>query len=604
MTLTPERVNMLAKMPATDPFYEAPLAGPDLIDVRDQRLKVDLWTKVKETPRYFSEETGLTFDNFELSQLARKDYSSAAFSHLECTLDHRGTSVVPMLDGFSVTVDGKPRDITIVTATELTEGISSKVDMLSMLYLRDHVQTASMFIDLGLLDPAEYEEKAAAGRTLLFSALHLMSTRAQLERFQNVIKRGNEAGQADWPHISLHFNDMDATAPDNKWRNKQDTFQMLAYTTLDAIDRGFIDVSELDNAHKQFLGSVVPLLAAVKFPHYENSGSWEEIEARRTSVMSIETALLHKIKKMRDSGQNVDFLEDHYNKTRIDLPKGREEDFTNALDRMLQSGLEELGKRLPYESPDYSKDSIKYREADAALMYVLMYDIPELLAEAEVPVGPSRQPMTRRQIEDMVFDQIVSLLDPETNCADRYEKDSYQRVDFHTHETQQIITDIKNEVKKTAEETGQEIDLDKKQILRGERTPNGKQAAWIHPLGQIAGGYAAKQCLKAIGRGDFEESHEYRSLSIMTINDALSNVTGEEQYYVVLGENNEYIVKQAPPYRLPECKVAFSINENEHFLAASSNTPLNWASATVMHAVGLTKIATKKLEAAEHSAIA
>lgn len=601
MTLISNSIETLAVMPAIDPFYEGPQATLELTDpdLLDKVIVADLEEKNSRNPGYFSEKTELTFDNYELSQLAEKEYSSLSFAKINDLLHQKGTLSIPMLGGFYVMVNGISREVTIVPATELADDIPNHGDMSSMLYLRDHIQAAAIFMDLSLRDPTRYEE-ALHGHTLLFSALHLMSTPAQLERFQDVIQRGSEAGQADWPHISLHFNDMDAVAPDNKWRNKQDTFQMLAYTTLDALERGFIGIDELDEAHKQFLGSVVPFLASVGFPRYENSGSWEEIEACRTSVISIETALLHKMKKMRDSGMDLSFLEDVYNESRAHLSGDKKKEFADALDGMITEGLQKIGQQLPYESPDHNSDPIKYREADAALAYVLMYNIPDLLEQAKTPVGPDQKAMTGQQIEALVLDQLKILFDPETKGIYRYIPDSYQRQDAATNRVRKIQSDIKAEINQEAKNEDREIDLDKKQALRDERSPEGKQAAWIHQLGQISG-YATDQCLKSIERGNIEEAKDYLRLGTKFLNYALSNITGDNQWHAVLGKDGLYSVQQVPPNKLPECKIAYTSSTGEYFLVPSPHTPLNWASATVKHAIGLLKIAAEKLEIIQSS---
>lgn len=598
MTLTPDRLSSPAEMPVIDPFWkDSQETHIKSLEELDEQLIADLWNKNKQNAGYLSEETNLMFDNYEVSQLAQNIYDSKDIVRIETALRQKGTIKIPLLDGFCVAIDGTPRNITIVSATEVSKGTPNHGDMSSMLYLRDHIQAAHIFMDLSLANPLAYEEERVDSNTLLLSALHLMSTPAQLERFKDVIKRGNEAGQADWPHISLHFNDMEAAAPDNKWRNKQDTFQMLAYTTLDAIDKGFIHLNELDAAHKEFLGSIVPLLASVGFPEYENSGSWEEIEARRTSVMSIETALLYKMKKMTEAGIDLGFLEDAYNENKVHIAHSEAKSFATTLDDMINAGLRKIGQQLPFESPDYNKESIKYREADAALAYVLMYDIPDLLADANIPVGPNQETMSRRQIEALVFEQLFSLLSKNTNGIYRYDDDSYQR-GGPTNAIKKITDDIKDEVNKEAKAAGREIDLDKKQRLRGERTPKQEKAAWVHQFGQISA-VAAGQMLKAVHRGDLVEANEYRELSTLFLNGILSNITGEDQWHAVLDENKRYVVRQVPPYRLPECKVSYTTSGGERFVVPSSHTPLNWASATALHALGLLRVATEKLEAAD-----
>jgi hypothetical protein len=518
--------------------------------------------------RYYSEQTKHTFQNQELAALAQANYTAAQLAQLEQWLDEKGTLALPIIDSYSVMIDGTRQPVSIVAATEINEHTPNHGDMSSMLYLRDHIQAASVLMELYLSDQHAYQKEGAQGRTLLLSALHLMSTPAQLDRFDSLIARGT-ATQEDWPHISLLFDDLEGKRP-NGWRNKQDTFQMLAYLVCDALERKYISISDLGPSHKKFLGSVAPVLHAVGFPIYENSGSWEEIAANRTSVMSVETALLGKIETLVTASNDYAFLLGGLGRDDISL--------------LLAKGLEELGRRLPLESPDYPKGSIKYREADAALAYVLLYGLPELLAARQIPIGPKQEPMTERAIETMLLDELATLIDPETGGMRRYDGDSYQRVNFHTSEVRDIIATIKRTVQQEA--GSGEIDLDKKQTLRGELTPKGKEAAWTHPLGQLAS-WAAKRSLRA---QTSEQKKAYQKLATRFLNQTLATVTGEHSYHAVLDSNKQYIIQSAPAARLPECYVAYQTTDGQVFTVPSPHTPLNWSSAMLKEAVGLVRI--------------
>jgi hypothetical protein len=536
----------------------------------DTELLQELKAKHTQTIRYVSEITHLRFANKTLAEIAKPSYTSRELSELEGFLDQKGTLAIPVKSDFSVMVGGMRQNVSVVAATETD---ANHGDMSSMLYLRDHVQAASVLMELSLSDPNNYQREGEMGKSLLLSALHLMSTPAQLERFKHIIERG-EASQEDWPHISLLFNDMEAKEP-NGWRNKQDTFQMLAFLACDALERGYLVVSELTQPHKRFLGYVAPLLQAVRYPKYENSGSWEEVAANRTSVMAIETALLHKIMMLTAKNEELGFLLGGLS--------------TGDLAAMYDNGLHELGRRLPFESPDYPKDSIKYREADAALAYVLMYGIPKLLADEEIPIGPRREIMDEHAIEDLVLQELTSLIDPETGAMRRYDGDSYQRVNFHTSGVQKTIANIKRTVKQEA--GSGEIDLDKKQLLRGELTPKGREAAWTHPLGQLSA-WAAKRSIQAYKNGQSDDTQRYRMLSIRFLNHALASVTGENDWHAVLDANNRYTVQKASANRLPECYVTYETPDGKTFIVPSPHTPLNWSSAMLKEAVGLLRIST------------
>jgi hypothetical protein len=538
----------------------------------DATLLADLLDKQPRSLPY-SEAADVHCQNEAFAEIIQDNYSAEELKALEQQLHDQGTTKVSTVEGYGVEIDGETMPVSFVGATEISEDTPNHGEMASMLYLRDHIQTASMLMELHLSDPDTYKKEAEEGKRLLMSALHLMSTPAQLARFKGVIENG-EASQEDWPHISLLFNDLDGREK-NGWRNKQDTFQMLAYLACDALERGFIDTESLSDSHKTFLGSVAPLLKAVGFPKYENSGSWEEIAARRTSVMAVETALLSKVSSLTEANGNLAFLRGTLT--------GEE------ITGMRSEGLREIGRRLPFESPDHPKDSVKYRKADAALTYVLMYDIPKLLSDEHVPTGPNLEAMSGQAIEDLVLEELSTLIDPETGAMRRYDGDSYQRVNFHTNVIQRVIANIKKIVKNEA--NGGEIDLDKKQALRGDLTPKGREAAWTHPLGQLAS-WAAKRSITEQKAGNREAAENYRSLGTNFMNRTLATITGKDQWHAVLDDNKRYVVQKVPANRLPECYVTYETPDGTQFIVPSPHTPLNWSSAMLRQAVGLLRVST------------
>ena len=479
---------------------------------------------------------------------------------LQSNLESKGTLAIPITHHDGIEVDGEVRPIVFVAATDVDPVRSHHGEMSTMLYLRDHIQVARMMMELYLRDPIRYKEDGETGRQLLLSALHLMSTPEQLQRFNDAAKRGSEAGQEDWPHISFWFNDLQAEKP-NGWRNKQDSFQMLAHLTLDAISRGFINTDELLGAHKQFLAGIIPLLLSVGFPRYESSGSWEENCARRTSVMAIETALLIK---MRGVAQKHPAL--------VSLAEDRE-----TLDGLITDGLHEIGRRLPFESPDYPADSIAYRQADATLAYILLYDIPAELANARIPIGKEQRVMSVAEIEAIVLNELATLDDPATGGMIRYKGDSYQRVNFHTNALQLVIRAIKQKVTYG----GVEPDLDEKQRLRGMLMPPGHEAVWLHPLGQLSA-WAARRSLETMG----DVSDRYKYLGAEYLSRLLGLKTSNDLWCTAIGGDNVYHTVRVPADKLPECYIVYQYKGSDIFLP-SPHTPLNWAIASAREAIGL-----------------
>lgn len=541
---------------------------------RDRQLLTQLQEKAEHAKREYSSAINLQFYNAELAKIARPRYSLDTLDQIESLLLQKGTLTIPVVSGYTVRTSTTDREVVFVAATAVDSNMPNHGDMSSMLYLRDHIQAASALMTLHLQDPRRYHTEGDEAKQLIISALDLMSTPAQLARFADVTKQGPSAGQSDWPHISLRFGDMEATGP-NGWRNIQDSFQMLGYLTLDALQKKFLQPNELTRPHIQFLSSIVPLLKAVGFPHYESSGSWEEVAAVRTSVMAVETAFLHKAKI---------FLQDNATAHLLSLSDVGATELLKTVDDLLARGLAELGRRLPYESPDYQSESVKYRLGDAALVYVLMYDIPKLLADMGVPIGQKQARLSREAIENLVLDQLSELDDPVTGGVLRYKDDSYQRVNFHTNEVQLIIKKIKEYIALSA--AGEEIDLDEKQTLRNALTPKGKEAAWTHPLGQLAS-WAAHRALECLDEGNDTAATHYENLATIYLNRSLSLVTGAKQWHATLSKNGYYELRSVPAFRLPECYVTYHTPAGETFDVPSPHTPLNWSSAMTRQAIGL-----------------
>lgn len=584
-------------------------APPDELIAADQLLREVLYAKNSERPTPYSESTGLTCMNQEIADdWISEEYVADGIKAMEDRLKEEGTLDIPVITGKTVVVDGVEKEVSIVAATDTS---SPHGEMATKLYLRDQIQAASALLELSSCKPERYGNMktegsdGAQGRTLLISALDLMSTAKQLERMDKIIAGGNK-GQGDWPHILFDFNDLNAKLP-NGWRNIQDTLPMLADLAFDSLKRGIITTQDLGPAHKHFLGSVMPFLKAVGFPRYENSGSWEEVAAIRTSVMGIETAMLHKVQQLTLNDKNGRF---NFLRTQFDIAKQHvtelvDTNFDDALEGMIDNGLREIGKRIPYESPDETVP-IRQRHADASLVYLLMYGIPQLLAERQIPIGKSGMILSAEEIEFTILAEIATLFDEETHGIHRYgnpenpdeNPDSYEGLDFNTAAKQLAIRAFKKRGKEEAAAQGHtEIDLDVKQQRRDLLIGGERPAAWTHPLGQIAG-WAAKRSLE-LRETSPEMADLYLQTSTHFLNYMLSTITGEGQWYAVMDGRGGFETKEVAAWRLPECYVAYRLSKKDgeqvDFVVPSPHTPLNWSAATLRLALGL------QIAAREHS---
>lgn len=541
---------------------------------------------------------GNLFHNKELVEFIQKTYTAAELETLESALAQHGTTTLPLIKGKSVRLAGDERPLLVMPAIPRDSSVG---DMSEMLYLRDQVQTAEVFLKLHAYDPARYRQEGVEGKLLLMSLLHLLSTPAQLERFQMCIERyvkGQGCTQADWPQISLTWNNLDGRQP-NGWRNIQDTFQMLAYTTLIALEQQQLQPNDLLEPHKQFLGSIVPFLVSAGFPHYENSGSWEETAAPRTSVMAVETAFFSKLFDLRldEQGRKYAFFAREYQKYRRRYPTLFKADFDELVATKLQEGLVAISQRLPFESPGYGRRSIKYRTSDLALVYVLRYHIPELLVRYGISVSAIGDPQAgharEEQIEDSILRQLDMLRDPEGYGMYRYYNDSYQRTNWGTEEVQAVVRGIKRFVCERAIAEQTPVDYDLKQLLRNELIPKGRQAAWSLGSAQLAF-WAAERWFELQRMGTGDRAKRYRHLATSQLNATLALVTGDGQFTSLPQANNRYHIAAVAPWRLPECYVTYEA-DNERCVAPSAHTPLNWATGLTKGALGIMYISASLL---------
>lgn len=571
-------------MPTLNRLYPQSVeTGPIERAAADDRLKDELRQTIQELPLAHNGESNVPYNNADVAARIRPRYSERQLDRFERKLDREGTFNVPII-WREVEIDDMPRRMPLVTATEGAD----HGDMSSMIYLRDQIQVARSYMELATCDPDEgrYAEKADMGRQLILSSLHLMSTPRQLDRFATAIGNpGATPKQHEWPIISFPLGDLEATKP-NGWRNNQDSFQMLADLTFDALNRGFISPEDLLESNKKFLSSVVPFMEAVGYPKHESSGTWEEYIANRTSVISVETSLLYKMKTALQGPQaeQLAFLEMGY------ANHGGQGALPDKLEDMVRAGLTELGGRWPFESPDYDTRDIKYREADAALAYGLMYDIPDLLEKYEIPIAiAGNQPQSAMVLEDLLLEQLDSLMDPETGAMKRYNRDSYLRLDFLLHAVQANLAAVKSRIARVALRNEREPDLEAKDRLRDGVVPKGRQAAWPHPVAQLSA-WAARRQMRALSLGQTFAAERYHHLSVTYLNQSSRSITGANHYNIVRQNEVSYGVQKVTPFRMPEAMVSYTDSKGV-MIVPSPHTQLNWAAATQGEAFGMCRVA-------------
>lgn len=447
--------------------------------------------------------------------------------HLENLLGEQGALQLETQQVLWRDVDGEERNVKVLRAAH--------TDMWPMgtnWWARDNVLIASRLLESG---------QDSLGKELLLSVLTILSSQSQLQRMR----------EGTWPQIFLTIaNNLNAQR-EEAWAHTQDAWQMTAYITLQALDTGKIQLDDLTEKHKQFLSLVVPFLEKVRYWQVENNGSWEEIGAVRTSVLAWETRLIDLVRRLSQ--------QDEFAFLRSVIP----------VDQLLQKGVEVVARQLPFESPGYPKDDPRYREADAALIYLLQLDYPAWLAEY---LGNNEA--WAQELETKLLAQINRLSDPYTGGIRRYLQDSYQGINFFFPSTAEQLKQLYGSPSADASGHGTFVG-------RRELVPAGREAAWAHFAWQLSAW---------AGRRYHETGKQhYAVLQTNYLQRELKLITGRNEVSIDLDATGQARVIDIPAWRIPEAHLAVIGRGEELLTIPSPHTPLNWAVGEAIHAMAMMK---------------
>ena len=495
---------------------------PSTTKEADRNLKKELYTKIQGLPL-----SPLADYPFRNTSIYTTLCHSSSYRPLYDLLEKKGT--------FEFNVEDVPWTDTDGDTLQLRINRASKTHMWPMgthFWVRDNALIAARLLQLNYDSFAYPTEWFQQGIDILLSTLTIMSSETQLKRFQNIIDGTSSADQAlHWPHIFLSIEDNINASKDEPWMHKQDAWQIICYVTLEALEQKHISIDDLTDKNKKLLHLVCPFLKATHFYQCPNGGSWEEIEAVRTSVLAWEVALLKKITQS-----------EHF--------------FHSDAQLLLEKGLESLEQQIPFESPSYPKDSPQYREADASLIYLLLLDI-HLLFPLE----------KQEEIATSLLDQILTLVG--THGVKRYLKDSYQGLSYYSNEIAQQLRTLYDSPSGDSSGVVQFI-------ARANIVPQGHEAQWTHFLWQLSTVYGklAKQFKN--------ETYTLKQEDYFLF--GLSLITGENEYSI--GENDACAMHLIPiaPFQIPECYNTEQ-HEEEFFHYPSMHTPLYWSAAECLTAM-------------------
>ncbi len=406
------------------------------------------------------------------------------------------------------------------------------------------------------------------GLQLLLSGLTFMSSIAQRDRFKSMI-RSKQSRYIDdprhWPHIFADIKSNLSCRNVEGWAHKQDAWQILAFHILGAIETKRLSLGELSPAHREFIALIIPFLAKVECWKCENSGSWEEIPSVRTSVRAWEHRLIVRLGELSERA-DYKFLSTTYNRVRRHLPpafRGRSlRETVDILDRKLCSAML---RDLPFESPHYARRDPRFRETDAALFYLLELDYPTFLATR---VGKNSG--WAKRLETELLSLILALQDGASRGIYRYANDTYQREGYFRNVTVAKLNEMYG---------GPSADASSNFSGRETILPTGRKAAWTHFVWQLCW-WSAQRYLQT-------QAASYLKLHQRLFKEGLGLVTGAQERSLDVGSNGASRVVRVPAWRMPECYIAERSPSGRELVIPSPHTPLNWATAEMVHAFTL-----------------
>jgi hypothetical protein len=487
------------------------------------------------------------FRNSKVAKLAKASGTKKGFLALQSFLSESGAFDINFESIAWRDSDGEKKRLTVARAAA-----TGMWPMGTHYWIRDNAIIGSRL----LFGPAGKSQKR--GKEVLLSTLTVMSSVAQLKRFDQIIAADKKSfidNVGNWPHIFLGIDNNLTAQQDEGWAHKQDAWQILAYFVLEGLEIGALSLSDLTEKHKRFLGKIVPFLAKIKYWQCENSGSWEEIAAVRSSVMVWDAVLIYRLLLLSHEKEFA-FLSANFNKKKKHLgAKFKSKDFGECASSIFVSGLKTLSQALPYECPNYDKKDVRYRSADAALIYILQLDFPRFFAHV---TGNSESWAV--SLERKILQQIESLFDKETGGIYRYETDSYQRIGYFRN----LI------VKKLSDMYGAPSgDASSKFSERSDIVPKGRKAAWSHFTWQLAA-WAGRAFLHT-GDEFYLKKHEFY------FQQGLRLVTGAKEYSIEQDSKGIIKIRKIPSGLMPECYLTEKDSSGKDFTFPTPHTPLNWA---------------------------
>lgn len=450
-------------------------------------------------------------------------------------------------------IDGEKAEVKVLRASLL-----DRWPMGTNYWVRDNALVANRLLNVELRDVELTRYYRCLGKDLLLSCLRIASSRTQLARMANIVNLTPSEelpGGPEWPHIFLHIEDNLNASKTEIWEHKQDAWQILAALAFQSLKEGHISVGELSEKMKIFLG-LSPLLIKKLFDRdYESAGSWEEVLARRLSVLVWEEKVVYEYNSLADSLRTevdrlaLQYLDVHYEIDYLALHK---------------EILNRVESRLSFEAGTYDSSDPKYREADATLYYVLQTEVLERISSMK---SFGEQWVSNQEAK--ILDQIERLRDRPTFLIKRYIDDSYQRTSYFQPIITKRLSDYFGGVSGEASGVGDFV-------RRNAIVPKGREAAWVHPVFQLSAWYAENSV--GVNRDRFMQN------AISNFKVGIGSALGDGEYTFMQDDQGKTECRALPAFRFTECFISDQTPRGVDLIFASPHTPLHWTIAESLNA--------------------
>lgn len=398
----------------------------------------------------------------------------------------------------------------------------------------------SVWAYFGLLqNPATQEE----AHMVLTGLIRYFSTPKQLERQKKIIEHPeiahSEKGAMAVPHIrfdgrSSAFADVQVNGRDQTWNHKQnDAVALFAIAVGEALQKNVLDPNELAEEAWEFLLRLPTYWHRIGFENQEDAGAWEEIERINTSSIALVTSSLELWSDLlRQPTWKERFLMEAMC---CNIEADDEVFFTDELPLLIERGYARLHSQIPFESPSYGKQSVKYREADAALLNLIY------------PCKLSRISIEEKRTVLAVVDRLVREMG-----VIRYQGDAYQSGNYWVQPSEsESGTDSRTDDHSSEDAFSS----------RADRLIPGTEAQWFFDSW-------ISQCYGILYLQTGEEQDYHRQVA--HFNRALCQITGTYE----TGADG----KRVSDFSLPESYNTLVDGTSRRY-APSPITPLNWAKA-------------------------